>query len=156
MSNSGQQLVEVIKEEEIQKISADLIETVIDSTMSEGILKEIPILSTIMGGYNAFTSMQDKMFLKKMLTFLHELKSVSQDRRIKQIIKIEDDTKYRTKVGEKLLFIISRCDDLDKASMVGILFKCYLEEKVDYSDFLSCVSCIELNLNKFYSNVLKI
>ncbi len=139
----GQQLIEVIKEKELQKISTDVIDSIIDSKLPEGILKDVPFLSTIFGTYNAVTSIQDKLFLKKMLTFLHELKSVPQDRRIEQIIKIEDDTKYKTKVGEKLLYIISKCDDLDKSSMVGSLFKCYLESKISYDEFLACVSCVD-------------
>lgn len=143
MSNTGKDLVEVIKDKEIQKISTDIVESIIDSKLPESVFKEIPFLSTIFGTYNAVTSIQDKLFIKKLLTFLYELKSVSQDQRINQIIKIEDDSKYKTKVGEKLLFIISKCDDLDKSSMIGSLFKYYLDDKITYDDFLACVSCIE-------------
>lgn len=142
MSNTGKELIEVIKEKEIQKISTDIVESIIDTKLPESVFKEIPFLSTIFGTYNAVTSIQDKLFIKKLLTFLYELKSVSQDQRISQIIKIEDDTKYKTKVGEKLLFIISKCDDLDKSSMIGTLFKFYLKEKITYDEFLACVSCI--------------
>ena len=143
MSNTGKELVLFIKEKEIQKITTDIVESIIDSKLSESVFKEIPFLSIIFGTYNAVTSIQDKLFIKKLLTFLYELKSVSQEQRISQIIKIEDDLKYKTKVGEKLLFIISKCDDLDKSSMIGSLFKCYLEGKITYDDFLACVSCIE-------------
>ncbi len=141
--NAGKELIEVIKEKEIQKISTDIVESIIDSKLPESVFKEIPFLSTIFGTYNAVTSIQDKLFIKKLLTFLYELKSVSQEKRISQIIKIEDDTKYKTKVGEKLLFIVNKCDDLDKSSMIGSLFKCYLEDKIIYDEFLACVSCIE-------------
>lgn len=143
MSKTGEQLVEVIKDRELQKISNDVIESVIDTNLPEGLIKEIPLLSTIVGGYNAVTSIQDRLYLKKLLTFLNELKSVSSEQRIEQIIKIEDNPKYKTKVGEKLLYIISKSDDLDKSSMVGKLFKCYLEEKISYDEFIGCVSCIE-------------
>lgn len=143
MSSTGKELLDVIKEKEIQKISIEIVETIIDSKLPESVFKEIPFLSTIFGSYNALKSIQDKLFIKKLLTFLNELKSVSQEQRINQIIKIEDDTKYKTKVGEKLLFIISKCDDLDKSSMIGNLFKCYLEEKISYDEFLACVSCID-------------
>ncbi|MBK6826080.1 MAG: hypothetical protein IPG86_04040 [Chitinophagaceae bacterium] len=143
MSNAGEQIVEVIKEKELQKISTDVIETVLDTTLKEGVFKELPILSTLFGTYNAATSIQDRLFIKKVLTFLYELKSVPQDERIKQVIKIEDDHKYKTRVGEKILFIINKCDDIDKSAMVGILFKVYLESKINYDEFLACVSCLE-------------
>jgi len=143
MSKKGRQIVELIKNDEIKKVSTDIIEGILDSKMAEGVLKEIPLLSSIVGAYNAFTSIQDKLFLKKLFTFLHELSSVPQDERVKQIIKIEDDSTYKTKVGEKLLFMINKADDLDKASMIGRLFKAYLESKISYDEFLACVSCIE-------------
>ena len=143
MSNTGEDLIVVIKEKEIQKISTDIVESIIDTKLPESVYKEIPFLSTIFGTYDTATSIQDMLFIKKLLTFLYELKSVSQDQRISQIIKIEDDTKYKTKGGEKLLFIISKCDDLDKSSILGSLFRGYLEEKITYDEFLACVSCIE-------------
>ena len=43
MSNAGEQIVEVIKEKELQKISTDVIETVLDTTLKEGVFKELTI-----------------------------------------------------------------------------------------------------------------
>lgn len=139
----GQNLVTVIKDKELLTVTADIIETTLDAKLAAGVLKDIPFLSTIFGTYNAITSVQDKLFVKKLYTFLYELKSVSQDKRFEQIIKIEDDSKYQTKVGEKLLYIIDKAEDTDKASLIGRLFKSYLEEKIDYDVFLSCVTCID-------------
>lgn len=143
MQEQGNQLMNVIKSEDLQSVSTDIIEIVVDEGMEDGFLKEVPILSTFVRGYNVVTSIQDKLFMKKILFFLNELKSVPQDSRLAQIVKIEDDVKYRTKVGEKLLYIINKSDDLDKAAMVGILFKNYLEKKVLYDDFLGVASLID-------------
>lgn len=143
MSKVGENIIEVIKEKELQKVSAGIVESVIDADLQNGLLKQIPFMSTIVGTLNAVTSIQDRLFLKKLLRFLHELSSVPLDKRIEQIIKIEDDKKYETKVGEKLLFIINKCDDIDKASLIGKLFKVYLEDRITYDEFIACVSCIE-------------
>lgn len=71
-----------------------------------------------------------------MLTFLYELNSTSDEVIVEEIIKLEDDNKYRTKVGEKLLYIIDKCEDADKASLTGILFKSFLQKKIGYDQFL--------------------
>src|SRR5690242_4726230 len=105
-SNIGNNIVTVIKDQDLQKVGCDIAEAILDTNLTEGVLKEIPFISTIFGTYSAVASIQDKLFIKKLFSFLYELSSVSQEKRIEQIIKIEDDRKYQTKVGEKLMFII--------------------------------------------------
>lgn len=143
MSKIGNELVRVIKDKEFQGISKDLVETAIDTKIPEGLLKDIPLLSTIIGVFNTISNVKDRLFVQKLLTFLYELKSIEEDKIVEQIIALEDDNKYKTKVGEKLLYIIDKCEDPDKASMTGTLFKAYLEKKLDYNEFLSTTGAIE-------------
>lgn len=143
MSSLGTNLIQVIKDKEFQTVTKDLTEVVIDSNIAEGLLKDVPLLSTIIGTFNTVTNIKDKLFLKKILTFLYELKSISENKIEEQINKIEEDLKYRTKVGEKLLFIIDKCEDTDKASLTGLLFKSFLEKKIDYDQFITGTNIIE-------------
>jgi len=144
MTNSiGQNLLTVIKDKSLKEVSTNIFESILDTKISEGIIRDIPIISTIFGSYNAATTIQDKLFVRKLFAFLQELKDVPEDKRIDQIIKIEDDPKYKTKVGEKLLHIINKTDDIDKASLVGKFFKAFLENKFDYDKFISGVLCID-------------
>jgi hypothetical protein len=143
MSKIGSELVQVIKDKEFQGITQDLVETAIDSELTEGLLKDVPLLSTIIGTFNTVTNIKDRLFVQKLLAFLYELKSISEDKIVEQIIKLEDDNKYKTKVGEKLLYLIDKCEDPDKASLTGTLFKAYLEKKVDYDEFLLAANAIE-------------
>jgi hypothetical protein len=143
MNKIGTELIQVIKDKEFQGVTMDLIETAIDAKMAEGLLKDVPFLSTIIATFNTFSNIKDRLFLKKMLTFLYELKSISEDKIIEQVIKLEDDNKYKTKAGEKLLYIIDKCEDLDKAALAGSLFKGYLEKKIDYDEFLNAANAIE-------------
>ena len=143
MSKIGSELVQVIKDKEFQGITKDLVETAIDAKLAEGLLKDIPLLSTIIGTFNTVTNIKDRLFVQKLLTFLYELKSISEDKIVEQIIKLEDDNKYKTKVGEKLLYIIDKCEDPDKASLTGTLFKAYLEKKINYDEFLAAANAIE-------------
>jgi hypothetical protein len=143
MSKIGNELIQVIKDKEFQGISKELIEVAIDSKLPESLLKEVPLLSTILGVFGTISSFKDRLFIQKLLTFLYELKSISEDKIVEQIIKLEDDNKYRTKVGEKLLYIIDKCDDTDKASLTANFFKAFLEKKIDYDEFLFGTNAIE-------------
>ncbi|WP_436488807.1 hypothetical protein [Chitinophaga sp. ARDCPP14] len=143
MSKVGGQLIQVIRDNEFKNITKDLVESAIDTNLAEGFLKDVPFLSTIISSFNLVTNIKDRLFVKKLLTFLYELKSISEDEILDQIIELEDSNKYRTKVGEKLLYIIDKCEDPDKASLTGLLFKSYLEKKIDYDEFLTASNTIE-------------
>jgi hypothetical protein len=143
MNKLGDQVIQVIKDQEFQNITKDIVEIGIDSVLDEGIVKDIPLLSTVIGVFKTASNLQDRLFINKLLTFLYQLKSKSEDDILEQIIKIEDSHKYKTKVGEKLLYIIDKCEDLDKAAFTGTFFKAFLEKKIDYDTFLTGASIID-------------
>ena len=143
MSETGQQLTQLIKDKEFKDITKEIVESAIDQKLPEGFLKEVPLLSILIGTFNAISNIKDRLFVKKLLVFLYQLKSISDDKIIEQIIRIEDDNAYKTKVGEKLLYIIDKCEDPDKAYLTGKLFKAFLEKKIGYDEFLSGTSIIE-------------
>lgn len=143
MGQIGTQIINVIKDSEFKNITKDIIETTIDSQLPDSFLKELPLLSIVVGTFNTISNIRDRLFVKKLLMFLYELKSISEDKIVEQIISIEDDNKYKTKVGEKLLYIIDKCEDPDKASLTGTLFKTFLEKKIDYDEFISGTNIIE-------------
>lgn len=146
-------LTETIKDDNFQSVITDLGETALDAVLDEGVLKEIPLIGSLFGLAKATMSIQDKLFTKKILTFLLQLKNTDPESRKKQIEKIDSDPEYKTKVGEKLLYIIDKCEDNEKAIYLGQLFQCYIEEKINYEDFLRASKCIELtflyDLKKF-------
>jgi hypothetical protein len=137
-------LTETIKDDNFRELIANFGETALDSVLDEGVLREIPLVSSLFGLAKATISIQDKLFTKKILTFLLQLKNTDTDSRRKQIEKIDSDPAYKTKVGEKLLYIIDKCEDNEKADYIGRLFQCYLEEKISYENFLRASKCIEL------------
>lgn len=51
------------------------------------------------------------------------------NQRQKMISDIDSSQKYKIQVGEKLLYIIDKCDDYTKSGIVSLIFKAYIEEK---------------------------
>ncbi|HRH02951.1 MAG TPA: hypothetical protein PLN13_10330 [Bacteroidia bacterium] len=140
----SESLAETIKNSDLKNIGIDISEALLDSELADGILKEIPILNSIYGLHKAATSIQDNLFTKKLQAFLKNAGEIEPRARKEIVDKIDNDPKYKTKVGEKLLFIIERCEDTEKANWAGKLFKGLLEGKLDYLDFLRASKCIEL------------
>lgn len=139
-------LIESIKSEEIKNISSDIGEVIIDSTLEDGILKDIPIIGTLININKGRLSIQDRIFSRKILSFLYHLKDISEKERIEIIDKIESSEKEKIKVGEKVLYLIDKSDDHIKAGMIGILFAELIKENLNYEEFKRCSEII----NKTY------
>lgn len=154
---------QTLKESNLTEIGLNAGEIVIDSIIDDGLLKEIPIISTIVGLVKTTSDLGNMQFLKKIVYFLSGIKDVSPKRRYEMIAEIDNSPKYKIKVGEKLLYIINRCDDHEKASLVAELFKAFLNKEIEYGDFLRGSSILhsiyvddleaflELNENNLYA-----
>lgn len=127
---------ETITDSDLQNVTSDVAETFTDSLFNDGLLKDIPIIGTILGLTNASVKLSDRLLIKKLIYFLSELKDIETQKRQKLINKIEDEEKDRINIGEKLLYIIDKCDDHITAKYIAIFFTSFLNEKIDYSDFL--------------------
>jgi hypothetical protein len=134
---------ETIKDSNLQNVSIGLAETLTDSLLEDGLLKDIPIIGTIVGLGKTSIKITDLLFLKKVIAFLSELDDISIEDRKAMIDKIDSSDKFRIKVGEKLLYIVDKCDDYENAQYVSKLFAGYLEGDIDYPDFLRGAKVIE-------------
>lgn len=100
----------------------DLGEIMIDATLNEGVLKEVPIFGTLVGICKCIKNAYDVLFAKKLVAFLVPIKDVSPEKRAEAIKKWEENKDYRGKVGDTLLGMIQRCDDVVKAAWLSKLF----------------------------------
>lgn len=141
--NCSSALEKTIKNENLQNVVEGLGEFLIDSNLNEGLLKEIPILSTIVGVAKSGISVADRLFLKKLVFFLNEVKDIPKDTREKMINNIDKSEKFKIKVGEKLMYIIDKCEDHEKSRLIAILFKSFINGGLDYDDFLKSSKVIE-------------
>jgi len=131
-------------------LGIDISEIAIDSILQDGLLKELPIVGTIINLSKLSANIQDKLFLKKILTFLNGLRDISPEKRKEMIEKIDKSKEFRIRVGEKLLYIVDSCDDHEISELIGILFRSYIEEKINYDDFLKASSVLnKLSISDF-------
>lgn len=133
LSNS---LEETIKDTNLQDVTADLAETFTDAILKEGLLKDLPIIGTIIGLTRVTISLNERLLIKKLIYFMSELKTIDADKRRRLIEEIDSSEIERIKVGEKLLYIIDKCDDHTSAKYIAILFSSFLNEDISYEEFL--------------------
>ncbi|MDO8316598.1 MAG: hypothetical protein Q7T12_03650 [Flavobacterium sp.] len=139
-------LTETLKESDLKDVGVDIAETIIDSALQDGILKDIPFLGSLIGIGKTASKVKDVLFLKKVLYFINEIKNIPPEEREKVISEIDNSEKYRLKIGEKLLYILDKADDHEKTLLVGKLFSAFLKQEIDYDIFLRGSSIIDKSI----------
>jgi len=127
---------ETIKDSNLENLAVNLAEVTIDNLINEGVLRDIPIISTLIGMARTGANIHDKLFLKKIVYFLNNLKDTTIENRKIMIEQIDNSLNYRIKVGEKLLYIIDACNDYENSELAAHLFKAFIDEKITYGEFL--------------------
>lgn len=140
LSNSFE---DTLKDADLQNVTTDLAESFSDTLLSDGILKDIPIIGTIIGLTKTTLSLKDRLLIKKLVYFISELKDINQEKRRELISQIDNSGKEKIKIGEKLLYIVDRAEDHIIAKYIAILFKAFLKEAITYQQFLRGATIIQ-------------
>jgi hypothetical protein len=111
-------LMQTIAESDLTKIGTDIAEISIDSILKNGILKDFPIVGSLIGIWKTGVAVNDYRFLNKMMLFLQESSALSDEKR-KKIIEDLDDSEYQAEAGEKLIAIIDKLETGSKAKLLG-------------------------------------
>ncbi|WP_335964600.1 hypothetical protein [Galbibacter sp. PAP.153] len=72
-----------------------------------------------------------------------ELKDIPTEQREKMIDSIDNSEKQKIKIGEKLIFILDKCDDYLDAKYIGQFFRGFLESQITYEEFLQGARIIQ-------------
>ena len=137
-------LIDVLETADLHDVSANIVDALADDSSIVAELGGIPIVGSLVGLVRAGASIRDQIFCRKLLAFLKCMADVSLHDRLNAIREIENDPKYRTKVGDRLLSLLDRCDSESKAEIIAWLFSAYLDEKGTYDDFLRSSAAINL------------
>lgn len=134
---------------DLSGVTTNLLETILDGEIiEEGILRDIPIINSIIGLGKTVNSVQNFLFTKKILSFLTGLNNISVEKRNGIISKIDSDQKYNQSVGSKILFILDNAQDHISAKLIAKLFVAFIKEKLTYQEF--CKASMIINKIDFY------
>lgn len=125
-----------LKDADLGSLVVDISEVAVDGLLEDGFLKDLPIVGSLVSLYKAGASIQDRLFLKKIISFLACFNDVPSEKRKRMIEQIDSSGKFRIKVGEKLLYILDSCADHEIAERISRLFRYFIEEHITYEEFL--------------------
>ena len=153
-----QGIVDLIKTEKIQDGLVDLAEASIDQLIQDGFLCDIPVLGSVLVAIRAARSFRDLLLAKKIGRFLLGLQTVPLNEREEFLSSLEDGNQRR-KVGETLLLILDRLDDMEKPELIARLFQAQIQGTISRQTFQQLATAVDrltlehvTALKAFYSN----
>lgn len=159
-TNLGTSLIESIWSSGGKDIIIEAADLALDSVLNEGVLEKIPVFGWLVKGYGVVTTIQDRLFLKKVALFLQGSSEVTEDERHQFRERMVSDPSYCRNVGETLVLLLNRQEDFEKAFILGKAFAGYEKGIIQYETFLRLAAAIDKafigdlrNLELYYSKI---
>lgn len=156
--SSGRALVRTVAGNQLGDAIFDLAEVALDQNLAEGVLKDLPIVGTLVKLARVKQSVSEELFLRKLARFLADLNAVPIEEREKLLEQYPDTSAEQQVLGENLLLALERLDDIKKPAILARFFAAYIRSKIDYLTFTRLARALEKfniellpNLQWFYT-----
>ncbi len=131
----GDSLFKTLNDSETLKLIPDMADIGMDLLIENEILKEIPIFGSIYTLSKGALAVRDYFLIKKICSFLQESKSIDEKSRRDFIQKIADEPDYAKEIGENIINVLDRFDQVSKALPFARIFRAYIERKISYKEY---------------------
>jgi len=140
---AGDSLVKSITNARVLEVATDVCEIALDSTLDEGLLKEVPVFGWIVKATGAVSTVRDRLFLKKVALFLANTSDLSLSERMIFEQNLDNDPTLRKKVGESLFLLLDRHEELEKPEILGRVFARYVKGQIELEEFQRAALAID-------------
>lgn len=115
----------------------DISEFALDAVTNDGLLKDFPIVSTVVSIYKIGRTMKERSYIKKLMAFQTEfnLGNVDEEKRRKYINRITKNKRTIQRELEYVLTLLDRYISEQKAKYCARLFLAYIYEEIDWKLF---------------------
>lgn len=144
MNKLGKSLTESLSGK-IHDTMANIGEVGLDLMFEAGALRDIPIISTVIGIYRITDSIRNRHYINQLRGFVEELnnQATTEERREEIRKKLINEGDKLDKEIEYLLIIIDRYIEENKPRLLAKLFIAYLNRRIEWIDLTSYAVIIE-------------
>ena len=147
-------LLNLIAQSNLSDLTIDVGEAFFDQLLGNGLVRDIPVLGIIINLAKTGKDINNYLFVKKIFRFLTHIEEIPQNQREKFITDIKSNEQFKKRVGENLLLLLDRLDDMQKAEFLSKAFKAYIEGNINYSTYHSLGRAIDrVNLDNLVALV---
>ena len=117
-------------------VSIDFLENEMDTFISDGTFRSIPILNSICGVIKVGKDLHERNLLKQTFAFLSEFNSGTIDEgKLQKYKERLESNKEKTSELERVLLILNNNIDVEKSKYLARLFTAYINEKITWDEF---------------------
>jgi len=130
---------------EASGIAGEFLEIGIDSLCDEGLLRDIPFVSTVASVFHIGQTIRDRHSILKLAAFIEEINHsiINEDELEKYKTKIETDEKIRNNELSHLLILIDRYVGIDRPRMLAKLYLAYLRNDLQWAELVSYAEVVD-------------
>lgn len=136
-------IVDIVSYKEPTDALANIGEAMLDDGLAEGVLRDVPLIGTVVGLIRAGATVREHLFLKKLARFAAELGDISDEERAEFRDEMDRDPEFREEVGENLLLLLERAAEVQKPRLIGKLFAAYLRKRISHSQMQRAVVAVD-------------
>lgn len=127
-------LAYTVANSDLGSLGSELAEVALDSVLKDELLKDLPIIGSLVGLWKVGISVKDALLFRKLLMFLRGIDSLSKEKRAQMIEELQS-AGVEEDIGEKLLTLLDRFDATTKAKLLGKAFCLLAAETITTDEF---------------------
>ena len=132
--NLQESLITTIGKANLAEAVADVGEVGIDQLLDESVIRDIPFLGLLVRAARTFGVVRDWLFARKVVRFFKRLSEIPRKDRERFVQQHENSTD-RQHLGETLMLLLDRHDDMEKPDPLARLFAGYMRGEYDFETF---------------------
>jgi hypothetical protein len=129
---------------EARDLAVDWAELGLDSLLHEGVLKDAPIFGSIVKVCLVSKTIRDKLFVRKVWDFLRACPKFNDLEKLGFAREHLEDPKKAEKLGNAIVLILDKLDDLEKPEMLAKVFASFVRGRIDFATFRRLASAIDI------------
>jgi hypothetical protein len=127
--------IDTLKRTDLKSLTIDASELLIDSSLDNGIIKDIPLVGSVYKMYSIGSTVKARLFEKQIYAFLYELKDIPAEKRDRLIQKLETKKGFEQSFGDEIIVMLDQFSNIRKSSICARFYKQLLYENINVVTF---------------------
>lgn len=115
----GSAILNVLRSDSVVDIEKEYLELGIDAALESDVLKNIPLVNTVLGIFSGVGSERDQLLATKPLRFISQLSEISLEERNEMVDKLNEDDKFSGRAGVAVIEILDRMESQKKPELAA-------------------------------------
>ena len=143
IDNVGVAILKGAYNPEAKDFMVDLSQFELRALLGDDVLKEVPFIKGVVALFKIPLAIRDQLFLRKVAGFFAACPRFTDTEKEAFVREHLNDPQKSNKLGESLVLILDRLDDLEKPQMLAKMFAAFVQGKIGFDIFRRLAKAID-------------